>query len=184
MASFDTMSVINHYSVFCIYLLFITDQLNTTVHGTMKKSPYELVFGQPPHQNTFPGATVATESSVLMEDIEDILEDDHNDSQRNHHGEDSKQTDDNESPSESENDTEKEATKHFLVRQEADKEYRRNAERMQLKYHRSNRKNVQTFSVGDIVSIRIPRIDRSSTDSRRLPCIVVERLGSKFFLYR
>ena len=76
------------------------------------------------------------------------------------------------------------STKHDFLRKEADKQYRINAERMQLKYSKGRRKKVQTFSAGDAVSIRIPRIDRTSTDSMRLPCIVVERLGSKFFLYR
>lgn len=62
--------------------------------------------------------------------------------------------------------------------------YRRNAERMQLKYAKGRRKKVLTFSQGDFVSLRIPRIDRSSTDAHRLPCVVVERLGSKFHFYR
>ena len=43
---------------------------------------------------------------------------------------------------------------------------------------------IQIFNVGDFVSVRIPRIDRSSTDSHRLPCVIVERLGETFHLYR
>ena len=49
----------------------LADQLNTTVHGTMKTTPYELVFGQPPRYNIFPGVT---NPNVMEEDIEDILE--------------------------------------------------------------------------------------------------------------
>ena len=49
----------------------LADQLNTTVHGTMKTTPYELVFGQPPWHNLFPGVT---NPNVMEEDIEDILE--------------------------------------------------------------------------------------------------------------
>ena len=49
----------------------LADQLNTTVHGTMKTTPYELVFGQPPRHNIFPGVT---NPNVMEEDIEDILE--------------------------------------------------------------------------------------------------------------
>ncbi len=41
-----------------------------------------------------------------------------------------------------------------------------------------------TFTVGDFVSIKIPRIDRSSTDLHRLPCVVVEKLGQTHHLYR
>ena len=74
--------------------------------------------------------------------------------------------------------------KHIRIREEADKLYLRNAERMRMKYTKCKRKKVLTFSPGDIVSIRIPRIDRTSTDFHRIPCVMVERRGSKFFLYR
>ena len=50
---------------------FYTDQLNSTVHVTMEKSPYELVFGQPPRQNIFPGVKG---TRILEEDVADILE--------------------------------------------------------------------------------------------------------------
>ena len=44
-----------------------------------------------------------------------------------------------------------------------------------MKYCKSKRKKVQTFNVGDFVSIKVPRIDRTSTDLYRLPCIVVQK---------
>ena len=48
------------------------DQLNSTTHGTMLKSPYELVFGQPPRHNLFPGV----EGSLISEEeVDDIIED-------------------------------------------------------------------------------------------------------------
>ena len=50
--------------------IFIIDQLNSTIHGTLKVSPYELVFGQPPCQNLFPGACG---TGILEEDVEDIF---------------------------------------------------------------------------------------------------------------
>ena len=53
-------------------LSFGADQLNTTVHGTMKTTPYELVFGQPPRQGIFHGIKGP---SVMEEDVEDIMED-------------------------------------------------------------------------------------------------------------
>ena len=74
--------------------------------------------------------------------------------------------------------------KHRQLREAADKQYRLNAERMKLKYCKAKRKKVLEFSEGDFVSVRIPRIDRTSTDFHRLPCVVVECLGSKFHLYR
>ena len=74
--------------------------------------------------------------------------------------------------------------KHLRTRIEADKQYRLNADRMKLKYCKAKRKKVVAFTRGDFVSIKIPRIDRTSTDFHRLPCVVVERLGSKYHLYR
>ena len=71
-----------------------------------------------------------------------------------------------------------------MTRIEADKRYRLNADRMRLKYCKTKRKKVMVFAIGNFVSIKIPRIDRTSTDFHRVPCIVVERLGSKFHLYR
>ena len=71
--------------------------------------------------------------------------------------------------------------KHLKRRILADKHYRTNAERMKDRY---NKKKVQTFKVGDAVSVQIPRIDRAATDLHRLPCIVVARHGNKHFQYR
>ena len=63
----------------------------------------------------------------------------------------------------------------------ADEHYHLNAQRMKAGY---NSKKVHLFEKGDIVLLRIPRIDRSATDLHRLPCVIVERLGTKQFLYR
>ena len=147
----------------------------------MRKTPYELVFGQPPRGSIFPGIH---SKDVMEEDVEDIL------------GEEEEQVDDDgtsgrgdpsENPSsgdEPDTDLLGSSSKHLQLRKEADKHYRRNAERMQLKYTKAKRKKVLTFSPGDYVSVRVPRIDRSSTDSHRLPCVIVERRGTKFNLYR
>ncbi len=59
-----------HYK---IIILCNTDQLNTTIHGTMKTTPYELVFGQAPRQSVFSGSKVG--SNIMEEDMEDLLED-------------------------------------------------------------------------------------------------------------
>ena len=76
------------------------------------------------------------------------------------------------------------SAKHFSLHLEADKQYTQNAECMQMKYCKSKRKKVHTFNVGDFVSIKVPCIDWTSTDLHRLPCIVVQRLDSKHFLFR
>ena len=71
--------------------------------------------------------------------------------------------------------------KHLKRRKLADEHYRLNAQRMKCRY---NSKNVHTFLEGDIVALRIPRIDRAATDMHRLTCVVVQRHGKKHFLYR
>ena len=56
-----------------LYLFVIStsvDQLNTSVQATMKTTPYELAFGQPPRNTIFPGTT-----GVLQEeDIQNLLD--------------------------------------------------------------------------------------------------------------
>ena len=47
------------------------DQLNTTVHGTMNTTPFELVFGQPPRQAIFPGASG---THNMEEDAKDLID--------------------------------------------------------------------------------------------------------------
>lgn len=49
---------------------------------------------------------------------------------------------------------------------------------------RYNKKNVQNFKVGDKVALRIPRIDRSTTDLHRRPCMVIQCHGKKCFTYQ
>ncbi len=75
--------------------------------------------------------------------------------------------------------------KHRQIRVDADARYRLNAEGMQLKYCKSKNKKIQTFAVGAVTfAVRVPKIDRSSTDSHRVMCVIVEKLGRKQYLYR
>ena len=46
-----------------------------------------------------------------------------------------------------------------------------------VEYSKAKRKKICTLSVGNFVSVKIPRIDRTSTDLHRVPCVVVEVLG-------
>lgn len=72
--------------------------------------------------------------------------------------------------------------KHLEVRQKAHTAYTRNAERMKLKH--SKRVKTHTFAVGEYASLRIPCIDRTSTDLQRLPCVVVQVVGKTQEMYR
>ena len=76
------------------------------------------------------------------------------------------------------------AEKHKLLRLKADKMYRRNAERMQLQYSKAKRKKIHTFLAGNFVSVKIPRIDTTSTDLHRVACVVVVVLGKEYHFYR
>ena len=48
----------------------------------------------------------------------------------------------------------------------------------------NRKKCVKSFGVGDKVSVRIPRIDRTCSDLLRLPCHIVEVLGGVQGVYR
>ena len=53
-----------------------------------------------------------------------------------------------------------------------------------MKYCKAKCKKVITYNVGDFVSVKVPRIDCTSTDFHHLPCVVVDVLGKEFHLYR
>ena len=49
---------------------------------------------------------------------------------------------------------------------------------------RYDKKKAMRFQIGDSVSIRIPRIDRTCTDMPRIPCVIVEVHGKVQESYR
>ena len=53
---------------------------------------------------------------------------------------------------------------------------------MAERYNKQHR--TLSFVIGESVSVRIPRIDRASSDLSRLPCVVVEIVGGDQSLYR
>jgi len=57
------------------------------------------------------------------------------------------------------------------------------ANRMSKFYDCKKHKIAQEFNIGDTVSIGIPKIDRTSTDLPRLPCVVVKIHGEKVLSY-
>ena len=50
---------------------------------------------------------------------------------------------------------------------------------MAVKYNKKKRVKTQVFSVGDKVTIGIPKMDRAKTDMPRLPCEITEVFGDK-----
>ena len=68
------------------------------------------------------------------------------------------------------------------MRKKADKNYLKAIDKMADRYNK--RKRVMQFKIGDIVSVRIPRIDRTNSDYSRLPSIIVDVIGKANSLYR
>jgi len=69
----------------------------------------------------------------------------------------------------------------FKVRENARERFMKAATKMANRY---NARNVTKFKKGDLVTVRIPKIDRTSTDLLRLPCLVVEVRGKAQESYR
>ena len=69
----------------------------------------------------------------------------------------------------------------FKAREHAREKFMKAATKMANRY---NTRNAKKFKKGDLVTVRIPKIDRTSTDMPRLPCLVVEVCGKAQESYR
>ena len=69
----------------------------------------------------------------------------------------------------------------FKVREHARERFMKAAMKMANRY---NARNVTKFKKGDLVTIRIPKIDQTSTDMPRLLCLMVEMRGKAQESYR
>ena len=49
------------------------------------------------------------------------------------------------------------------------------AEKMKTKYNKNKRMKIVRFSIGDYVTVKVPRLDRRPCDLRRLPGVIVKR---------
>ena len=70
----------------------------------------------------------------------------------------------------------------FYIRIKADRKYLSSAKKMGERYNKQH--STLPFVIGESVSVRIPRIDRASSDLSRLPCVAVEIVGGDQSLYR
>ena len=50
------------------------DNLNTQAYHTLKKSPYEVVFGQPPRTTPFAELPKGKNPFILEEDVSDLID--------------------------------------------------------------------------------------------------------------
>ena len=58
-----------------------------------------------------------------------------------------------------------------------------NAEKLKRKYAKRKRVELVDFQIGQNVTVRIPKEDRTSTDNRRLECVIVGKKKNKIPLY-
>ena len=70
------------------------------------------------------------------------------------------------------------------IREYARKRGLENAEKMKRKYAKRKRVELVDFQIGQNVTVRIPKEDRTSTDNRRLECVIVGKKKNKIPLYQ
>lgn len=52
-------------------MIILSDNLNTQICRTLKTSPYEVVYGQPPRSTPFP---VPSSGTIMEEDVPDLID--------------------------------------------------------------------------------------------------------------
>ncbi len=69
--------------------------------------------------------------------------------------------------------------RHSAVRKRATKNYLNNAQK-RIKIHNENMKDLLSkYSSGDYVGIRIDKVDRTNTDPKLLPAVIIEKKNDK-----
>jgi hypothetical protein len=74
-------------------------------------------------------------------------------------------------------------TVHTKIRKKALDNSYHSAARMSTYYNKKKGMKVQTFHIGDKVTVSIPKLDRSKTDVPRLPCVIAHVYGDKVKTY-
>ena len=74
-------------------------------------------------------------------------------------------------------------TVHTKIRKKALDNSYHSAARMSTYYNKNKGMKVQTFHIGDKVTVSIPKLDRSITDVPRLPCFIAHVYGDKVKTY-
>lgn len=184
--------------------------MNSARQETIKDAPYHVVFGRSVPAGVFPGGKKSCVNEECLGDIDDetaeskpipvnhqstVQVDDKTDNQLldlDIPYIDLPNDDDNQlsnlNPSsqpqtESDGDIPKDETRHTSIRKRAlDNTYVAAAKMCEF-YNKRKRIKVQEFSVGDRVSVAVPKLDRSSTDMSRIPCVINKVHGKKVKSY-
>jgi hypothetical protein len=160
--------------------------MNTQVCTATGRTPYELVFGQAPRSNYALIKEVYDQGIRDEEDIPDNVEMQDNEDREeiadacesNDAGtsDNINELDDISIP---ESDRTPTPSSHEVFRKIAAENIQKNVERMRTIVRK--RKRQITFSVGELVRINIPRIDRAGIDRKSLPCKVLETLDGGYY---
>lgn len=182
--------------------------MNTSVVRSIKKTPFEVVFGQ--KANSFESAGIDA-SSVNIEDICDVVGDEEvpSDGDSNfmptmvnfnvHPADNGEARESNEMDIDdinhsdlSDNSAQKDQSFESFpvtckirqdIRTTVKKSLDENAEMIIKKTLKSKRIQVADFSVGQNVSVFIPSRDRRSSDLKRLPCVIVHKSSGNLPTY-
>ena len=82
-----------------------------------------------------------------------------------------------------EDDGDSKSTIHTAIREKVRDNTYLSATYMAVKYNKKKGVKTQVFSVGDKVTIGIPKMDRAKTDMPRLPCEITAVFGDKVMTY-
>ena len=74
-------------------------------------------------------------------------------------------------------------SRHTVVRKRAFWKTMQAAERMEHFYNKKKRIKIATFSVGDVVSVGVPKLDRATTDMKRILAMITQVHGIKRLSY-
>ena len=69
--------------------------------------------------------------------------------------------------------------RRIKIREIVRKRGKENAEKIKSRYAKRKRIQVADFYVGQIVTVKIPKQDRTSTDNKRIECVIVGKKGEK-----
>lgn len=137
-------------------LAYVSLSINNTKHSSTKFTPFELVFGR-------------KAEIKFIENSDDLIEENENGEIYDFNEEDSKNDRFNLDLGNEFNQNNLQAEKNFVIAKK-NSDYAR--KKMELKYNKSGK--VNSYYVGQHISLKVPREDRAPTDEKRVFCVILE----------
>ncbi|XP_057295049.1 KRAB-A domain-containing protein 2-like isoform X1 [Hydractinia symbiolongicarpus] len=159
--------------------------MNASMVRSVKKTPYEIVFGQKPNGlGQISSSVRSVEEDIVQDIIEEMEENGAQDFENAETVDFLKHPSTRKLSDCSEDEFETTCPKRQKLRQNVVEEGVRNAEMMRRKYSNGKRIKVADFLEGDNVSLTIPKGLRTSSDLKRLPCVIVHKSGGNQPTYK